>query len=266
MLGQNGQHEEYWFLYRGNELLIKLEAEKLTIPTAKDIWSLGIEPKAFLELGTWLQTPCFVGEVEVTTPLSQPFAFMGLRAIMGQVKDDVFVKAGGGYNLIHWNRTHRYCGQCGTPTVDKEDERAKQCPNCGLINYPSISPAVIVAIIKDDQILLARNKKFVNNTYSVISGFVEPGETVEECVKREIREEVGIEVKNLSYFGSQPWPFPDALMLGFFAEYAAGEIKVDHVEIVDAKWFTVDKIPNFPPQGTIAKELVDWFCAGERSN
>jgi NAD+ diphosphatase len=173
--------------------------------------------------------------------------------------DDLIWIAGRANQLVQWNRSHQYCGACGHPTENTSEERAKICPGCGLINYPRISPAVIVAVLKDNQILLANNKRFKTGYYSVLAGFVEPGENLEECVQREVFEEVGITLKNIRYFGSQPWPFPNSLMVAFTAEYAAGEINVSRSEIADAAWFSADSLPSIPPGFTIARQLIDWY-------
>ena len=140
---------------------------------------------------------------------------------------------------------------------DKKDERAKECPKCGLLNYPRISPAIIVAVLKGNQILLARSRRFPGGFYSVLAGYVEPGETLEECVRREVFEEVGIEVKNIRYFGSQPWPFPDSQMIAFTAEYLSGDIKPDESEIVDAGWFLPENLPEIPGKISIARSLLE---------
>jgi NAD+ diphosphatase len=132
-----------------------------------------------------------------------------------------------------------------------------------LVNYPRLSPAIIVAVLKNNQILLARNKRFKLPFYSVLAGFVEPGETLEECVQREIREEVGIMTKNIRYFGSQPWPFPNSLMIAFVADYADGEITIDGSEIIDAAWFSKGELPQIPPTISIARQLIDWFTKTE---
>jgi len=127
-------------------------------------------------------------------------------------------------------------------------------------SYPRKSPAVIVSIVRDNKILLARSQKFSNvNMYSVLAGFVDPGESLEDCVRREIREEVRIEVKNIQYFGSQSWPFPDSLMVGFTAEYKSGEISIDNDEIDEAGWFSVSELPRIPRKISIARQLIDWF-------
>ncbi|SHL02653.1 NAD(+) diphosphatase [Desulforamulus aeronauticus] len=249
----------YLFLFRNQDMLVKLAGESIQIPTFQDIKDIDIELKRKHYLGELDQILCYAAEIETDIQVPDNFAFWGVRQLLGQVDDSLFQTAGRGYQIIYWDRTSRFCGNCGSLNQDKLDERAKQCPSCGFITYPRISPAVIVAVIKDNQILLARNKKFANHVFSVISGFVEPGETLEECVRREIKEEVGIEVKNIRYFGSQPWPFPDSLMIGFTVEYAQGELKTDNVEIVEAKWFTADKLPNLSPKSTIARELIDWY-------
>jgi NAD+ diphosphatase len=136
---------------------------------------------------------------------------------------------------------------------------AKECPGCGFLSFPRISPAVIVLVEKENRVLLARVKRFTTELYSVLAGFVEPGETLEETVRREVEEEVGIKVKNLRYFGSQPWPFPDSLMIGFTADYESGEIKIDETEIADAGWYDPDRLPTIPGKISIARELIDWF-------
>jgi NAD+ diphosphatase len=160
---------------------------------------------------------------------------------------------------VHWQATNRFCGKCGTATVDKPGECAKQCPQCGWAVYPSLSPAVIVAVVRDGALLLARESRFKEGLYSVLAGFVEPGETLEECVRREVREEVGIEVSNIRYFGSQSWPFPDSLMVAFTADYAGGEIDIDPGELIDAGWYRPGELPLVPSRASIARQLIDWF-------
>ena len=165
--------------------------------------------------------------------------------------------------IVAWDRTHQFCGRCATPTETLTNQRARRCPACGLTSYPRISPAIIIAVIRRDahgaRILLARNHRFPAGRYSVLAGFVEPGESLEECAQREVLEEVGIRIKNIRYFKSQPWPFPNSLMIGFTAEYDEGEIKLEESEIADAGWFAADNLPQLPPRMTIARKLIDWF-------
>jgi NAD+ diphosphatase len=130
--------------------------------------------------------------------------------------------------------------------------------------FPRISPAVIVLVERQEKVLLARASRFTENLYSVLAGFAEPGETLEDTVMREIREEVGVEVSDIRYFGSQPWPYPDSLMIGFTASWAAGEIAADNDEITDARWFTVDNLPKIPDKLSISRSLIDWFIEKHR--
>ena len=166
---------------------------------------------------------------------------------------------------MNWDRTHQFCGQCGAPTETLSFERAKQCPNCRLISYPRLSPAIIIAVTwrmgDEKRILLARNHRFPPGRYSVVAGFVEAGESLEETARREVFEETGVRIQNICYFGSQPWPFPNSLMLGFTAEYASGDITLEEEEIADAQWFAASDLPQLPPKISIARKLIDAFIS-----
>jgi NAD+ diphosphatase len=169
------------------------------------------------------------------------------------------------FHVAQWRRESAFCGSCGSPNKDAEaEELARQCPACGRLEFPRISPAVITIIINDrGEALLAHNKKFANRVYSLIAGFNEAGESLEATVAREIREEVGLEVKDIRYIRSQPWPFPNSLMLGFAARHAGGEIKPDGIEIEDARWFTRDDLPELPGHGSVARSLIGQWLAGK---
>jgi NAD+ diphosphatase len=175
------------------------------------------------------------------------------------VSDEIFYLIGRAYQIVSWDANHQFCGRCGTAMTTRESERAKICPACENTNYPRISPAVIVSVVRDGKILLANANRFKSKMYSVLAGFVEAGETFEECVKREIREEVNIQVKNITYFGSQPWPFPDSLMVAFKAEYESGELNPDGDEILSANWFAPDELPMIPGEWSIARKLINSF-------
>lgn len=168
-------------------------------------------------------------------------AFVGLRELRAQTDDPWWSIAGRAVQIVNWDRTHRFCGRCGTPTERASAENSRTCPNCGLVVYPRLSPAIIVLVTRgerDQEALLVWNRTRTKPFYSTIAGFVEPGETLEHAVAREIREEAGIEVTDIRYFGSQPWPFPNQLMIGFYARYAGGEIAVQASEIREARWIT----------------------------
>jgi NAD+ diphosphatase len=189
------------------------------------------------------------------------FTLLGLRSLHGRVPDEVFALAGRAAQIVAWDRDHQYCGRCGTPTERVPGERARQCSNCGLISYPRLSPAIIVLIERGEEILLARGHQFPPGRFGIVAGFVEPGEALEEAVEREIREEVGVEVRDITYFGSQPWPFPHGIMIGFRAQHAAGDISLDDGELAEAGWYTIENLPNVPPKLSIARRLIDAWAA-----
>ena len=193
-------------------------------------------------------------------------AAVDLRRFYGVAPEHHWVAAGRGVQLVEWARTHRFCGRCGEPTELADGERAMKCPACGLTAFPRLSPAIITLVTRgegdDQEALLARGVQFPMPMYSCLAGFVEPGETLEECVHREVHEEVGITVRNPAYVASQPWPFPNSLMLGFTAEYDSGDIVCDPTEIVDANWYRRDDLPMIPPGISIARRLIDdWVAA-----
>lgn len=248
-----------WFIFRENQLLVKEEAGEIYIPEAESLTYININPVRIQSLGVRNNRKCY--SVELSKDYVEPLGmkFISLRDLYGQVPDEIYIESGRAIQIMNWDRTHQYCGACGNSTNTIPNEYGKICPQCGFISYPRISPAIIVAIVKDGKLLLAKNAQSKHNFYSVLAGFLEPGETLEECVEREVLEEVGIKIKNIKYFGNQPWPFPNSLMLGFTAEHYDGEIDVDGVEIADANWFESDKLPNIPGDISIARKLIDWF-------
>ena len=239
--------QSLWFIFHEGRLLIRAGVVRQLIPRTLHLAKFGISPVHKQYLGTLDGLPCFAAELANKHSHSDGFAFEGLRRLFGRLEDELIWVAGRANQLVDWNQSHRFCGKCGHATENKHDERAKICPQCSLINYPRVSPAIIVAVIKDRQILLGSNRRFKGGFYSVLAGFAEPGESLEECVAREVKEEVGIAVKNIRYFGSQPWPFPNSLMVGFIADYAGGRIKVNKSEIIEAAWYSARSLPPIPP-------------------
>jgi NAD+ diphosphatase len=250
---------DLWFIIHEEKLAVRQNEDAYSIPRLSDVKHIQELLAGAQYFGRKDESPCFLAELPDAGVLADGFEFRGIFELLGLLEDELLLVAGCAAQLIRWGRNHKYCGQCGRPTEDNADERAKTCPDCGLSCYPRLSPAVIVAVVKNEKILLATSPRFRSNFWSVLAGFVEPGETLEECVVREVHEEVGITVKNVRYFDSQPWPFPDSLMLGFTAEYAEGEIKTDGAEIAEAEWFAADNLPNIPPRVSIARRLIDWF-------
>ena len=191
-------------------------------------------------------------------------ASIDLYSYYGRASEVEWMIAGRAVQLVDWARTHRFCGRCATPTEMQSHERSMKCPACGLLAFPRLAPAMITLVTRGDEALLARGVQFRAPVYSCLAGFVEPGESLEDAVVREVREEVGVAVGNVRYWGSQPWPFPHSLMVGFTAEWESGEIEIDPSEIVDAQWFRRDALPAVPPRVSIARKIIDaWLESAE---
>lgn len=257
----------WWFVCKGANLLTTLTlatdtsdcTSDCSLPQAPTLSDLGITPIRTQFLGYLAGQPCIAAEMETGDRLPEGFAFHHLRSLYGILSEDLFAIAARAIQIIEWDRTHQYCGHCATPMTQLPTERAKRCPQCQLRQYPRLSPAVIMLISKGEKLLLARAPRFRSGMYSVLAGFVEPGESLEETVAREVREEVGIEIQNIRYFGSQPWPFPNSLMVGFTAEYASGTITPDPTEIEAANWFDKTELPPIPGELSIAYKLIHGF-------
>ncbi|MHC1743690.1 MAG: NAD(+) diphosphatase [Syntrophobacteraceae bacterium] len=258
-LTPSGEGPAYWFFFSNDRLLVRMGNPSARVPYGEEGPPPGIEPIRCQALGTLDRVPCYSAELPPDAAPPEGFSFIGLRRLFGILDETLYSIAVRAKQIVAWDQTHQYCGRCAAPTRQAEDERARVCPACGLTNFPRIAPAVIVAVTRGDELLLARAQRFPEGFYSVLAGFVEAGETLEECACREIREEVGVEVANIRYFGSQSWPFPHSLMIGFTAEYAGGEIRPDPSEIADARWFRSDRLPDIPEKISIARSLIDWF-------
>jgi NAD+ diphosphatase len=249
----------YWFVFQERKMLVVVGGAESGPPLARDIRGIGIHPIREIYLGSLNGIHCYAAEVEGSIGPPKGMSFHGLRGLHGHVDEALFRVAFKAIHTIEWDRADQYCNRCGSKNQPKVGERAKECPRCGFVSFPRISPAIIVLVKRDGKALLARSGRFKEGLFSTVAGFVEPGESLEDAVHREVMEETGIDVKNIRYFGSQPWPFPDSLMVGFTAEYAGGEIKIDDNEILDARWFPADRMPEIPGKISIARALIDYF-------
>ena len=256
---QNAGSETIWIAFSNGRIICTRSQLDAGRPYFTGPGKLPGDPKLTQYLGVFEDTPCYAAAYDPPTSSKNGLVTKDLRSLLGVIDEEMLALAGRARHLIDWSLNHQFCGRCGSPMHDKTDERAKFCPNCAVVNYPRISPCVIVAVVRDGTILLARSWRARKSFYSVLAGFVEATETLEECVHREIAEEVGITVKHVRYFGSQPWPFPDQLMVGFTAEYADGTIQVEPEEIIDADWFDARHLPVVPGKYSIAGQLIDWF-------
>lgn len=253
----------YYFLFYNDELLLKDTIEENKIPFLQKAQSLPIEATAPQAIGTFMNCESYVAKLH-SRDIPEGYSLINLRQLYGQLPDESFWFSFRALHILNWLKTNNFCGCCGKPMSVSTQELALQCIHCGHILYPRISPAIIVAVSDNDKILLARNGRFRPGMYSVIAGFVEPGETLEQCVRRELQEEVGIEVSNIEYFGNQPWPFPDSLMIAFTAQYLRGSIAIDNNEVVAAGWYTADNLPGLPNKDSIARKLIDSFLANHK--
>lgn len=258
------QSTSLMFIFDGDQLAVFTNAEKPEVPHRALFDDTVALFKTVTFFGTIGSQDCYyMSNKNGEATVADICEFVHLRQLALKMDEQLFAAAFTAKHLIHWDATHQFCGVCGSAMSDSGKERAKKCAACGHISFPRISPAVIVAVVNNDRILLARAHNFTAAFYSVIAGFVEPGETLEACVAREVKEETGITVRDITYFGSQPWPFPDSLMIGFTAKYAGGELKVDGEEIVEAAWYSRDTMPTVPPNpNSIARKLIDHFLDG----
>lgn len=245
------------FAFRGRDLLVRSDGRVAAVPDAAEWALLGVS--TLRENALELKDGRRAVAVELADDAAPPpgLAFEGLRQLWSRLDDTSYTAAGRAVQIVEWDRSHQFCGRCAAPVERVADELAKRCARCRLVVYPRLSPAVIVLVERADEVLLGRSSRFPVAMYSTLAGFVEPGETLEDAVHREIREEAGIEVRALRYFGSQPWPFPDSLMIAFTAEYAGGDVRPDPRELTDAGWFRVDAMPAVPPRLSIARALID---------
>ncbi|TAL38680.1 MAG: NAD(+) diphosphatase [Spirochaetes bacterium] len=258
---ENCSDPAWWFIFQNDKILACAGSDSAKIPKVTDPGSLNIKTVSRQYLGILDGIHCYATAIDAQSKVfPEGLSLLSLRTLYGMVPNDLFRIAARASMIMYWDRTHQFCGRCGTPVQFSTVERVKVCPACGFTGYPRISPAVIVAVIRDRRILLGHSKRFPRSFYSVLAGFVEPGETFEECIQREVKEEAGVDVKNIRYFASQAWPFPDSMMVGFTAEYAGGEIKVDGEEVSDAGWFTLENLPEIPGKISIARQLIDWFA------
>ncbi|WP_010325475.1 NAD(+) diphosphatase [Marinobacterium stanieri] len=238
------------FAFEGEQLLGREQADRF-------------KPFAEAELSVGEGVGLLIVPAEVLAEAEE----IALRALLASAADELmFAQHSRAAQLATWHDQHRFCGRCGTHMSDHEKDLARQCPQCHLTQYPRISPCVIVLVRRGDKCLLARAPHFAPGRFSTLAGFIEAGETAEQAVAREIMEEVGIEVGNVRFFASQSWPFPHQLMLGFFADHAAGELQPDGVEIVEADWFGVDELPDLPPQFSISRQLINHFFSEQISD
>ena len=248
---------ELYLVFHGDKLLSDPAAENPCLLSGAAVrW---LAPPLVREefLGHWRDQPCFARELDASLALDHHgYRVDDLFQLLGRVDEDLFALTGRARQLLDWQRDNAFCGRCGAAMERHSSEVAMRCEPCDGMVYPRIAPCIIVLVSRGEQLLLARNSNFPARMFSTLAGFVEAGETVEQCLHREVREEVGVEVDTIRYFKSQSWPFPNQLMLGFHARYRGGEIVCADGEIAEARWFRPDQLPDTPPTYSISGQLI----------
>ena len=246
------------FAFAGSDMLVlSAPGGPPEVPTWENLRAWDITAIRYQYLGRLDGEPCWSAELAPEMPVPETASLSGLRPLYGVIPESHYAVAGRAAQIVAWDRDHQFCGRCGDPTERVAGERGRRCSRCDLTAYPRVSPAIIVLIERDDRILLARGRAFVPRRFGIIAGFVEPGESLEDAVRREVREEVGIEIGDIAYFGSQPWPFPHGIMIGFRAMYRRGEITLGDGELAEAGWYGAAGLPEIPAKLSIARRLID---------
>ena len=251
----------HWLIFNRDQLLVPEEGDLLPLMSWSDLPFLHHYQDQVHHLHAAdlpLSHPLYIIDLGAESISAAGWRNAGLRELMTSEPPVTYETLSRAWQYVHFQRTHRFCGRCGSPTQPVDWEVAVQCHQCGHRCYPRVSPCTIVAVYRGKEILLARGVRHSNpKMYSIIAGFVESGESVEQATHREVGEEVGVKIKNLEYFGSQAWPFPHSLMMGYLAEYDSGDIVIDEKEIVDADWYHIDNLPMLPPKLSIAGKILE---------
>lgn len=256
----NFKHNKWWFVFNGNNILLKRTTEgQFTIPYQEDFTDVAQPADQFIHNYCFHDKySCVAFEFDGILPNNDEYKLVSLRDSFFQLDLWKYQAAGCAQQLIFWDNNTRFCPACGTPT-ERKTLIMKKCPNCQKEQYPPIQIAIIVLIRKGDEILLAHAHNFKSEFYSLIAGYVEVAETLEESVRREVKEETGLNIRNIHYFGNQPWPYPSGLMVGFIADYDSGELNIQKEELRSAGFYTKDNLPTLPQKLSIARRMIDWW-------
>lgn len=254
----------YWWLpFCGPDVVVREDDGQAALLYGGMDVVAGLEFEPPVLLGSLDGVPCVSCQLSSTAELPTGWHAIGLRELYGKLDDALYEIAGYAAHLLLWQRTSRFCPVCASSTEPMQGDWGRRCSKCGHTRYPQLSPAILALVHDGDRVLLT-HKPGWSARYSIIAGFVEPGESLEACVQREVEEEVGVAVANISYVGSQPWPFPDQLMIGYMAEYAGGMLEIDTAELDDAAWFHVDALPELPPPMSLSRRIIDAWAASRR--
>lgn len=245
----------YWFIFFNDQLLLQKRNDTYTIPCAEKapvavVRALRVDmPDGIIVMAAFTDKP--LEEKDEFVP-------MGMRASYDYLDIRLYNMAGKASQIVFWDKHSQFCPVCGTKTV-QTTSISKQCPSCKYEMFPPVSAAVLVLIRKEDTILLVRAHNFTGAFNSLVAGFLETGETLEQCVEREVMEETGLRIRNITYWGNQPWPYPSTLMVGFVADYAEGELKLQAEELSFGAFYTKENLPQLPRTLSLARKMIDWW-------
>lgn len=248
----------WWFIFHNDRLLLEKRDDSYSVPYQAEA-PLFVEDSAVHEFAMLDGTPCKAFTVPELTENGR-YAVTELRSSYDCLPYEQFQMAGKAREILHWDKTTTFCPVCGTPT-EPFMPIAKKCPDCSFEMFPSISTAILALVRKEDSVLLVHAHNFRGPFHSLVAGFLETGESLEECVQREVMEETGLTIKNITYFGSQPWPFPSGLMVGFIADYESGEIRLQQEELSAGAFYTKENLPELPRKMSLARRMIDWWLS-----
>ncbi len=250
----------FYLLIQEGDLVVKNEHETISLPCGELPSCLEQEPTVMI--GFWQGKPLRIGKIPRLTTLPAPFSAESFNAYNQRLDNELLTLGGIARNLLSWDNESAHCPRCGSGMERHPGSWGKRCTACKLERFPPTYPCAIVLVKRGAEFLLGRKAIWPEGRYSLIAGFLDSGESLEECAVREVREETGIEITNLRYVGSQSWPFPSQIMAGFVADYAGGDVSVADDELEDARWFTADAPPTLPSKRSIARWIIDRFALG----
>ncbi len=248
----------WWFVFSKDQLLLEKQNGSLVLPCSTEAPVTPPRGATIHQIATLDNLPCKAFALDGDVEETNLHVAMSLRMAYDALPLSQYNLAGKAFEILHWDHNSRFCSVCGS-TMKQQEPIMKKCPVCGTEMYPNISAAILVLVCKDDSILLVRALNFRGTHYGLVAGFLETGETLEECVRREVKEETGLDISNVTYFGNQPWPYPSGLMVGFIADYAGGEIKIQKEELSTAAFFHRDNLPELPRKLSLARKMIDWW-------
>lgn len=258
--------KSYCFLFNDEKIIVRNNDDNIEFFLVEEVKKLGVDDSKIIYIGTYEENKYYTASIHNEEETGS-YVAVDLNDIYDEISEKLFMLVFRAMNFTNWMETNKHCNCCGAKIHLEPDKTYMQCESCGHIVYPLLTPAIIVAVLKEDKILLARSPHFPPKFFSLISGHVDPGEYIEGTVVREVREETGIEIKNLKYLGSYSWPFPDKLMFAFIAEYDSGEIQIDNDEIVEAGWFSLDDLPETPSNKySLAKKIINYVIKCNKDN